>query len=101
MKNFFVHPALARRDLELVGWTVRGLDTVSRDPEKVAARVLRGLNPARSSSSMRATGPRATPIHPRCLRATLRGLTNLEYRCVLPKPEQRRPRVVQKQISDC
>ena len=29
LKNFFVHPALARRNMQLIGWTVRGLDTVS------------------------------------------------------------------------
>src|SRR5215468_758871 len=33
LKNFFVHPALARRRLALVGWSVRGLDTVSGDAE--------------------------------------------------------------------
>ena len=33
LKNFFVHPIGARRDLQLVGWTVRGLDTVRRSPE--------------------------------------------------------------------
>jgi alpha-N-arabinofuranosidase len=32
LKNFFVHPIVTRRDLQLVGWTVRGLDTVRRSP---------------------------------------------------------------------
>ena len=41
LKNFFVHPELARRGLALIGWTVRGFDTVLRDPALVAARILR------------------------------------------------------------
>ncbi len=102
LKNFWVHPALAHRDLELIGWSTLGLDTVSRDPEKVGARVLRGVKPG--AILLLHEGHRvasAPDFHPRCLRATLRGLTNLEYRCVLPKPEQWRPRVAQKQTNDC
>ncbi len=45
MKNFFVHPALERRQLELVGWSVRGLDTISKNADAVAARILRGVRP--------------------------------------------------------
>jgi peptidoglycan/xylan/chitin deacetylase (PgdA/CDA1 family) len=102
LKNFWVHPALARRNLELIGWSIRGLDTVSRDPEKVAARILRGIKPGAiivlHEGHRIARGP---DFHPDCLRATLRGLTNLGYRCVLPTPAQWRPRAAQKQISDC
>jgi peptidoglycan/xylan/chitin deacetylase (PgdA/CDA1 family) len=41
----WLEPFLARRGLRLVSWTRRGLDTVTRDPERVAARLLRGLRP--------------------------------------------------------
>jgi len=41
----WLQPFLARRGLDLVSWTRRGLDTVSRDPEWVAGRLLRGLRP--------------------------------------------------------
>lgn len=39
-KNPFVHPALARRGMRLIGWTARGFDAVVSDPEEVVARIL-------------------------------------------------------------
>lgn len=46
MKNGFVHPVLARLGgLALVGWSVRGLDGVSRDASRVLSRLERGLKP--------------------------------------------------------
>src|SRR4051812_31768102 len=41
LKNVFLHPELDQRQLQLIGWTVRGLDTIRRDPAKVANRVVR------------------------------------------------------------
>ncbi len=32
-------------DLQVIGWTIRSLDTVIREPDKVVARVTRGLQP--------------------------------------------------------
>jgi peptidoglycan/xylan/chitin deacetylase (PgdA/CDA1 family) len=93
MKNFFVHPALARRNLRLIGWTVRGLDTVSRDPDAVAKRIMRRVRPGAilllHEGHRTATDP---DFHPRCLERTLTSLTNSKYRCILPRPEQLRPR---------
>ena len=93
MKNFFVHPVLARRNLQLVGWTVRGLDTVSRDPAVVAARIMRRVNPGAivvlHEGHRTATNP---DFHPRCLELILLALTKANYRCVLPMPEQLRLR---------
>ena len=85
MKNFFVHPALERRGLRLVGWTVRGLDTVSSDPEVVAARIMRKVKPG--AILLLHEGHRTTTepdYHPRCLERTLTALTKANYRCVLP-----------------
>ncbi len=93
LKNFFVHPALARRGMRLIGWTVRGLDTVSNDPEAVAARIRRGLRPG--AIVLLHEGhrtDRAPDFHPRCLELTLQLLAEEGYRCVLPAPEQLRPR---------
>lgn len=45
MKNFFVHPALARRDMRLIGWTARGFDAVSSDAEEILGRILPHLRP--------------------------------------------------------
>jgi peptidoglycan/xylan/chitin deacetylase (PgdA/CDA1 family) len=93
MKNPFVHPALDRRNMELVGWTVRGLDTVSKDPASVAARIMRGVKPGAIVllHEGQRTG-RDPDFHPRCLELTLLALRKANYRCVLPAPEQLRSR---------
>lgn len=97
LKNFFLHPALERRGMELVGWTVRGLDTVSRDADAVAARILREVKPGAivllHEGRRTATDP---DFHPRCLERTLAALTKANYRCVLPRPEQLRARAGEK-----
>jgi peptidoglycan/xylan/chitin deacetylase (PgdA/CDA1 family) len=86
MKNFFVHPALARRKMALVGWTVRGLDTVSTDADAVAARIVGKIRPGAiillHEAHRTATDP---DFHPRCLERTLTALTSANYRCVLPQ----------------
>jgi peptidoglycan-N-acetylglucosamine deacetylase len=40
MKNPFVHPALQRRGMRLIGWSVRGFDSVGDDVERVARRIV-------------------------------------------------------------
>jgi peptidoglycan-N-acetylglucosamine deacetylase len=45
MKNFSVHPALARRGMRLIGWTARGFDAVRSDPREILARILPHLRP--------------------------------------------------------
>lgn len=45
MKNPAVHPALARRNMRLIGWTARGFDAVVQDPEQILARILPELRP--------------------------------------------------------
>jgi len=93
LKNFFVHPALQRRRLQLVGWRVRGLDTVSKEAEAVAARILRGVQPGAIVLLHEGHRTETEPdFHPRCLELTLLALTKANYRCVLPRPEQLRPR---------
>jgi peptidoglycan-N-acetylglucosamine deacetylase len=44
-KNPFVHPALARRGMRLIGWTARGFDAVVSDPAHVVARILPKVEP--------------------------------------------------------
>jgi peptidoglycan/xylan/chitin deacetylase (PgdA/CDA1 family) len=90
LKNFFVHPALERRRMQLVGWTVRGLDTVSNDPDAVAARIIRRVKPGAivllHEGRRTATEP---DFHLRCLELTLLALTKASYRCVLPAAPSR------------
>jgi peptidoglycan/xylan/chitin deacetylase (PgdA/CDA1 family) len=45
IRNPWLDPVLARLGLQLVTWTRRGFDTVSRDGARVAARLVRGLRP--------------------------------------------------------
>lgn len=45
MKNPAVHPALRARGMTLVGWTVRGFDTTTDDPDVVLQRLLPRLSP--------------------------------------------------------
>lgn len=45
MKNPFVHPALERRGMRLIGWTVRGFDAVRSNPERVVDRLRPGVAP--------------------------------------------------------
>jgi peptidoglycan-N-acetylglucosamine deacetylase len=43
LRNVFLEPVLARARLQLVSWTRRGFDTVSRNPARVLGRLTRGL----------------------------------------------------------
>lgn len=45
MKNFTVHPALARRRMRLIGWTARGFDAVRSDPGEILSRMLPHVRP--------------------------------------------------------
>lgn len=40
MKNPFVHPALAKRGMRLIGWTVRGFDATRGDVDAIAQRIV-------------------------------------------------------------
>lgn len=93
LKNLFVHPELERRRLTLIGWTVRGLDTVRRDPAKVANRLLRKIKPGAILVLHEGHRVESDPeFNPRCVELTLAGLAERGYRCVIPRPEQLRPR---------
>lgn len=93
LKNSFLHPLLVRRKMALIGWTVRGLDTVSRDPMAVAERIQRALRPGAIVLLHEAHRTATEPdFHPRCLELTLEALAREGYRPVLPAPEQLRPR---------
>jgi peptidoglycan/xylan/chitin deacetylase (PgdA/CDA1 family) len=45
LKNIFLEPALKRRGMRYVGWSVRGRDGVNCDPEAVVRRVTRQAAP--------------------------------------------------------
>lgn len=45
MKNPFVHPLLERHGMRLVGWSVRGFDTVRSDAQRIAESIVRSCAP--------------------------------------------------------
>jgi len=45
MKNPFVHPALAKRGMRLIGWSARGFDATVSDVDRVASRIVPRLAP--------------------------------------------------------
>lgn len=45
MKNPFVHPVLAKRGMQLIGWTARGFDATRSDVDAVVARIVPRLEP--------------------------------------------------------
>jgi peptidoglycan/xylan/chitin deacetylase (PgdA/CDA1 family) len=71
---------------------VRGLDTVQRDPARVARRILRETKPGAIIVLHEGHRVAKNPdFHPRCLELTLTGLAEEGYRCVIPQPELLRP----------
>ena len=91
MKNFFVHPALARRDLALIGWTVRGLDTVKQDAARVAERIEKKASPGAIILLHEGHHAERHPdFQPQCLELTLQRLAARGYKFVIPRPEQLR-----------
>jgi peptidoglycan-N-acetylglucosamine deacetylase len=92
LKNVFVHPELERRRLALIGWAVRGLDTVRRDPVQIARRIVAATKPGAIIVLHEGHRTEKNPeFNPRCLELTLSGLAEQGYRCVIPRPEQLRP----------
>jgi len=92
LKNLFVHPELKQRGLALVGWSVRGLDTVRRDSSAIANRIAREAKPGAIVILHEGHRVESDPeFHPRCLEQTLTALAERGYRCLIPRPEQLRP----------
>ena len=44
-KNLFVHPALRKRGMTLIGFSARAFDAVERNPDVIASRIIRSLEP--------------------------------------------------------
>jgi peptidoglycan/xylan/chitin deacetylase (PgdA/CDA1 family) len=87
IKNLCLAPALATRRLEYIGWSARGLELRGGDAETVAARVLRDLRPG--SILLLHEGPRlSAAIRIEAIRRTLERLREMDYQCVVPRPEQ-------------
>lgn len=97
LKNLFVHPELESRGLVLIGWSIRGLDTIRRNATEIANRLAGGAKPGSIIVLHEGHRIESDPeFNPRCLEQTLTALTERGYRCVIPRPEQLRPRAAGK-----
>ncbi|MFL6567555.1 MAG: polysaccharide deacetylase family protein [Chthoniobacterales bacterium] len=102
IKNMFVHPALTRRGLKLIGWSVRGLDTIKRDPQRVVDRIERFVRPGAIILLHEGQRTEKQPeFNIRCVELTLQRLTNRGFRFVIPRPEQLQTRCVGKCTDSC
>jgi peptidoglycan/xylan/chitin deacetylase (PgdA/CDA1 family) len=89
LKNFFLHPILQRRNMYLIGWTVRGFDTGKRPPAKVAERILKHAAPGAIVLLHEGHQIAKDPAYnPTCIEQTLRGLAELGYSFVIPRTQQ-------------
>lgn len=91
MKSPYLHPALVRRGLILIGWSVRGFDTVRRKPEEVARRIGEAARPGAIIVLHEDHQIKRDPgFNPRCLELTLERLTARGYEFVIPSVERLR-----------
>lgn len=91
LKNPFVHPALARRGKPLIGWTVRGLDTLRREPSTIAKAIKRKA--CSGAIVLLHEGhhlERSPDLSPRCIELTLEILASSGFAFVIPRREQLR-----------
>lgn len=89
IKNLFLAEALRERGLQCVGWSVRSRDSVSRNPARVAARVMRAVRPG--SIVLMHEGPLLDPrVRVRALELVLEQLAEQRIVCVLPAVEHLR-----------
>ncbi len=89
IKSLFLRSALRARGLACVGWSVRSLDTVSRDPDRVASRVMRSVRPG-SIVLMHEGRSLDSGVRVKALGRVLDGLAERKMACVVPRPEQLR-----------
>ncbi len=89
MRTPLLAGVLAGQGLELASWTRRGFDTVSRAPERIARRLLRGLA-AGDVLLLHDGGPSAATVRPPVLEVLPRLLEALDRRglrgVALPDP---------------
>ena len=79
MKNPFVHPALRRRGMRLIGWSVRGFDSVGGDVERVVRRIVPRVFPGAI-----VVMHQGRAISARCIARVVAELRARGYRFVIP-----------------
>lgn len=85
MKNFFVHPILAARGKQLIGWSARGFDGVAFDVDDAYERIRRNLRPGAIillHEGVRGDDGRALNVE--LLERVLNLLAENQYRTIIP-----------------
>jgi peptidoglycan/xylan/chitin deacetylase (PgdA/CDA1 family) len=89
MVNLFVHPALRRNKLRLIGWSSRGFDAVWTDPEKIVNRIWQEILPGAIILVHEGNHPSGEPpVNPRSLKLLLERLKSAGYVTVIPSLDQ-------------
>lgn len=87
LRNLWLGPALAARGLACIGWSARGLECRSNDPDIVIRRVTRDLAPGATMLLHEGPGVPAA-IRVRAIAGVLERLREGGFRCVVPEPGQ-------------
>lgn len=83
--NPFVHAAVEKGSLRMVGWSANGFDGVFHDPERVVERIMGGLRPGGVILIHEARLPGMKPgTRAKTLDMLLRRIADAGYRTVLP-----------------
>jgi len=90
IKSLFLAKELERRGLRCVGWSVRSLDSISRDPARVVLRVMRAVRPG-SVVLMHEGSSLDSRVRVRALELLLDQFAARGICCVLPEAGQLRP----------
>lgn len=80
MKNPFVHPLLAGRGMQLIGWSARAFDTVVGDVERVRAAIARAVSPGAIVLMHQ-----GQPTSVACIDAVIADLKQRGYEFVVPE----------------
>ena len=83
IKNLFLGPALAERELTCIGWSVRSGDSFARDPATVAKHVAQQLRPGAIILLHEGLPVRAT-VRVAAIARVLEILTTQGYSAVIP-----------------
>lgn len=81
-KPWSLHPLLRKLKLPLIGWTARGFDGVSTDSDLIVRRIQKQIVPGAIILLHEGRG-----TLPDTLSKVLSGLSDKNYRCVLPSPD--------------
>lgn len=80
-KPWSLHAVLRKAGFPLIGWTVRGLDGVSMNCDRIVSRILKKISPGAIILLHEGRG-----TLPDTLSEILSDLSDKNYRCVLPSP---------------